>query len=81
MDVMIDVVSPGTNIQTVVNERALELFYEIEDELRANPSQDVQRVMITSQIAKPFSLLKRANTDEGWRECMIGFGIEINARL
>ena len=78
---MIDVVAPGTNIQTAVNARALELFYEIEDELRSNPSQGVARAMITSQVAVPFSLLKRANLDEGWRECLIAFGIQINARL
>jgi len=82
LEFFIDVVAPsGANNQTGVNARAVELFQEIEDELRSNPGQGVGRAFISSQVATEFRLLKRANLEEGWRECLLTAAVEVKARL
>lgn len=91
IDGLISVISSTTDgdteIQSIVNNRAMAILAELELELRANPTQGVgpssginpAGYVIESQLKSPLTLSKRASGET--REAAFEFGVFVKARL
>lgn len=91
IEVIISVIANTTDgddaVQPMLNARCMEIFAELEDELRGNPTQgvgpatgiDPAGYVIESEISTPVTLAKRGNDHA--REASMTIGIKVKARL